>query len=132
MLYCLSAAQLTPEEWDIMKQHVVIGEKICLPLRSMRGVIPIIRHHHERWDGLGYPDGLRGDDIPYLAQVFQMVDIYDALTSERPYKKAFTKEKALSVMTEETLNGWRNPKLMEQFTEFIRSCNEWQILYDNS
>ncbi len=124
----LKCGKLTNEEWDIMKQHVVIGEKICQPLRSMRGVIPIIRHHHERWNGSGYPDGLIGDNIPYLAQVFQMVDIFDALTSERPYKKAFTKEKALSIMAEETLNGWRNAKLMQQFTEFVNSGNEWRKL----
>jgi putative two-component system response regulator len=117
----LKCGKLTPEEWNIMKKHVLIGEKICQPLRSMRGVIPIIRHHHERWDGSGYPDGLKQDEIPYLAQVFQMIDIYDALTSERPYKRAFTKEEALSVMAEETAKGWRNPKLMLKFTEFIFS-----------
>ncbi|MBH8561250.1 two-component system response regulator [Nostoc sp. CENA67] len=115
----LKHGKLTPEDWEIMKQHVVIGEKICQPLRSMRGVVPIIRHHHERWDGSGYPDGLKGDDIPYLAQVFQIIDIYDALTSERPYKRALTFEEALQIMLEETLLGWRNPKLMQQFAEFI-------------
>jgi len=107
-----------------MKKHVLMGEKICQPLRSMRGVIPIIRHHHERWDGSGYPDGLKEDEIPYLVQVFQMIDIYDALTSERPYKRAFTKEEALSIMAEETAKGWRNPKLMLKFTEFILSSNQ--------
>jgi putative two-component system response regulator len=117
----LKKGKLTPEDWEIMKQHVLIGEKICKPLRSMQGVIPIIRHHHERWDGSGYPDRLKGDDIPYLAQVFQLIDIYDALTSERPYKKAFTSEEALCVMLEETISGWRNPQLIEQFAEFIRS-----------
>ncbi len=115
----LKEGKLTDEEWAVMRQHVLIGEKICQPLRSMRGVIPIIRHHHERWDGSGYPDGLIGDDIPYLAQVFQIIDIYDALTSERPYKKALTTEEALSVMREETDLGWRNPKLMQQFVEFV-------------
>ncbi|MGI8500015.1 MAG: response regulator [Hassallia sp.] len=115
----LKCGKLTPDEWDIMKKHVLIGEQICQPLRSMRGVIPIIRHHHERWDGSGYPDGLKEDEIPYMAQVFQIIDIYDALTSERPYKRAFSEEEALSVMTEETAKGWRNPKLMLQFTEFI-------------
>jgi putative two-component system response regulator len=120
----LKKGKLTPEDWQIMQQHVLIGEKICQPLRSMRGVIPIIRHHHERWDGSGYPDKLKGDDIPYLAQVFQLIDIYDALTSERPYKRAFTSDEALSVMQEETDSGWRNPKLMQQFAEFIRSCQE--------
>ncbi|WP_373529730.1 two-component system response regulator [Nostoc sp.] len=117
----LKTGKLTPEDWQIMQQHVLIGEKICQPLRSMQGVIPIIRHHHERWDGSGYPDRLKGDNIPYLAQVFQLIDIYDALTSERPYKRAFTTEEALSLMLEETNSGWRNPQLMQQFTEFIRS-----------
>jgi putative two-component system response regulator len=119
----LKKGKLTPEDWEIMRQHVLIGERICQPLRSMRGVIPIIRHHHERWDGSGYPDRLKGDSIPLLAQVFQLIDIYDALTSERPYKKAFTSEEALLVMQEETDSGWRNPLLMKQFTEFIH-C--WQ------
>ncbi|HEY9706638.1 MAG TPA: HD domain-containing phosphohydrolase, partial [Oculatellaceae cyanobacterium] len=93
----------------------------CQPLRTMRGVIPIIRSHHERWDGSGYPDGLVGDDIPDLAQIFQILDIYDALTSERPYKSAFTPEEALEIIAEETQKGWRNPKVVEQFTEFIQS-----------
>ncbi|HEY9632116.1 MAG TPA: two-component system response regulator [Coleofasciculaceae cyanobacterium] len=116
----LKKGRFTPEEREIMNQHVMIGEKICKPLRTMRGVIPIIRHHHERWDGSGYPDGLVGDEIPYLAQVFQIIDIYDALTSERPYKSAFTPAEALEMMVQETEKGWRNPKLMEQFTEFIK------------
>ncbi|MBF2009711.1 MAG: two-component system response regulator [Chlorogloeopsis fritschii C42_A2020_084] len=117
----LKTGGFTPEEWEVMRRHVLIGEKICQPLRSMRGVIPIIRHHHERWDGSGYPDGLKGDEIPYLAQVFQMIDIYDALISERPYKRALTPKEALTVMQEETAVGWRNPELMQKFAEFI--CN---------
>jgi putative two-component system response regulator len=120
----LKTGKFTAQEWDIMKQHVLIGEKICQPLRSMRGVIPIIRHHHERWDGSGYPNGLVGDEIPYLAQVFQIIDIFDALISERPYKRAFTPAEALAVMAEETESGWRNPTLMQQFTEFISSFND--------
>ncbi|MBU7584615.1 MAG: two-component system response regulator [Nostoc sp. TH1S01] len=115
----LKNEQLTLEDWEMMQQHVLIGEKICQPLRSMRGVIPIIRHHHERWNGSGYPDGLKGNEIPFLAQVFQLIDIYDALTSERPYKRAFRPEEALSVMREETEAGWRNPELMERFADFI-------------
>lgn len=117
----LKTEKLTPQEWEIMRQHVLIGESICQPLRTLRGVIPIIRHHHERWDGSGYPSGLVGDEIPYLAQVFQIIDIYDALTSERPYKKMLTSAEALQVMREETAKGWRNPILMQQFTEFISS-----------
>ncbi|WP_250123029.1 two-component system response regulator [Chroococcidiopsis sp. CCMEE 29] len=117
----LKTEKLTPQEWEIMKQHVLIGEKICQPLRTMRDVIPIIRHHHERWDGSGYPSRLVGDEIPYLAQVFQIIDIYDALTSERPYKKALTSEQALQVLEKEAEKGWRNPTLVQQFTEFIYS-----------
>lgn len=117
----LKPGKFTPDELEIMKQHVLIGERICQPLRTMRGVIPIIRHHHERWDGSGYPDGLVEREIPYLAQIFQIIDIYDALTSERPYKKAFTPEDALIIIHEETAKGWRNPELIRQFCEFIYS-----------
>ncbi|GAB4281539.1 MAG: response regulator [Oscillatoriaceae cyanobacterium] len=117
----LKRGPLTAEEWVIMKQHVIIGEQICKPLRTMRGVIPIIRHHHERWDGSGYPDGLIGPEIPLLAQVFQTIDIYDALTSERPYKNAYSPQQALDIMAEETAKGWRNPKLIETFSQFINS-----------
>jgi putative two-component system response regulator len=116
----LKQGRLTPEEWLIMKQHVLIGEKICQPLRTMRGVVPIIRHHHERWDGSGYPDGLANEDIPILAQVFQIIDIYDALTSERPYKVAHPPEEALRMIAEEVDRGWRNPELFEKFSEFVR------------
>ena len=115
----LKMGKLSSDEWQIMRQHVLIGENICQPLRTMRGVIPIIRHHHERWDGSGYPDGLLGNEIPFLAQVFQLIDIYDALTHERPYKRAFTPEESLEIMYEETGKGWRNPDLMEQFANFI-------------
>ena len=85
----------------------------------MQGVLPIIRHHHERWDGSGYPDGLAGYDIPRLAQIFQLVDIYDALTHERPYKPAFSAKEALRIMWREVDLGWRDPALMAQFETFI-------------
>ncbi len=115
----LKQGKLTADEWEIMRKHVEIGVTICTPLRTMRGVIPIIRHHHERWDGSGYPDRLTGLEIPYLAQVFQLIDIYDALTSERPYKQAFSPQQALEIIQTETEKGWRNPQLVQQFTEFI-------------
>ena len=115
----LKQGSFTPQEWEIMKSHVLIGEGICKPLQTMRGVLPIIRHHHERWNGTGYPDQLVGDQIPYIAQVFQVVDIYDALTSSRPYKPSYSPSEALHIINEETAKGWRNPKLVSHFTEFI-------------
>lgn len=117
----LKAGELTAKEKELIRQHVLIGEEICQPLRKRSGVLPIVRHHHERWDGSGYPDGLSGAEIPYLAQIFQVIDIYDALTSDRPHKKAYSVGEALQIMIEETQRGWRNPELIEQFTTFIRS-----------
>jgi putative two-component system response regulator len=115
----LKTSPLNEAEWAIMRRHVFIGEDICKPLRTMRGVVPIIRHHHERWDGSGYPDGLVGDDIPFLAQVFQLADIFDALTHERPYKPAWPIEDSLAILREETQKGWRNPELMAKFEAFV-------------
>lgn len=117
----LKEGQLTAEERETIRQHVLIGEKICQPLRNRSGVLPIIRHHHERWDGTGYPDGLSATEIPYLAQIFQVIDIYDALTSDRPHKKAYTPSEALKIIMEETQKGWRNPQVVGEFTAFIRS-----------
>lgn len=116
--------ELTAQEREIIHQHVLIGERICAPLHFRKGILPIIRHHHERWNGSGYPDGLMGNEIPYLAQVFQILDIYDALTRERPYKMAFNPSCALEMIDSETTKGWRNPKLVGQFIAFIRSQNE--------
>ncbi|MBD2428478.1 HD domain-containing phosphohydrolase [Phormidium sp. FACHB-1136] len=115
----LKTGPLTPEDRAIMERHAVIGEAICQPLRTMRGVIPIIRHHHERWDGSGYPDGLAGDAIPRLAQIFQILDIFDALTHARPYKPAFSVEDSLTILAEEVARGWRDPILVAQFYAFL-------------
>lgn len=98
-------ANLTPAEWQVMRQHPVIGERICKPLRSLRQVLPIIRHHHEHWDGSGYPDGLSGTDIPLLPRVLQVVDVYDALRTARPYKPARTHEEAHAAMLAEANRG---------------------------
>lgn len=117
----LKAGSLTLAERAIMEQHVVIGETICHPLRTMQGVVPIIRHHHERWNGSGYPDGLTGSAIPRLAQIFQLIDIFDALTHARPYKSAFSTAESLRIMRQEVDQGWRDPALMQQFEDFIQS-----------
>src|SRR4051794_5770084 len=107
--------KLNGEEWQIMRAHPVRGEEICRPLISLKGVLPLIRHHHERWDGTGYPDGLRGDNIPFLARVLQVVDIYDALTNPRPYKQAFSGARALEILQEESDRGWRDREIAGLF-----------------
>jgi putative two-component system response regulator len=98
-----------------MQTHPLRGEEICRPLPSLAPVLPLIRNHHERWDGSGYPDGLRGEEIPLLARVLQVADIYDALTSSRPYKQAYSHEEAKEIMRVETDRGWRDPAIMAVF-----------------
>lgn len=120
----LKEGELTADERELIRQHVLVGEKICQPLRNRRGVLPIIRHHHERWDGTGYPDGLSGEEIPYLAQIFQILDIYDALVSDRPHKQAYTPSEAIEIITDETKKGWRNPKISAAFTAFILASEQ--------
>jgi putative two-component system response regulator len=110
---------LTPEEWKLMRQHPEIGENICRPLRSLRLVLPIIRHHHEHWNGSGYPDGLAGEQIPLLARILQVVDVYDALRTERPYKPARTHEESYRVMVDESRSGLWDPNLVEELFAMI-------------
>ena len=117
----LKPSKLTPEEWKLMQEHPVVGERICAPLKSFRAVLPIIRHHHEKRDGSGYPDGLRGDAIPVTARVLQVVDVYDALTTERPYKPAFSTTDALETMKQEVAKGWWDPQIFVEFERLIKS-----------
>ena len=77
---------LDPDEFELMKSHTTVGDSLCGNLRSLDSVRPIIRHHHERYDGSGYPDGLAGDEIPLVAQIMGVVDVYDAVTTRRPYQ----------------------------------------------
>ncbi len=111
---------LTEAEWEIMRSHTLRGEEICRPLKTLAPVLPIIRSHHERWDGSGYPDGLQGEQIPLLARILQIADIFDALTSARPYKPALAPEEALRVLEEEARRGWRDPALVALFVSLCR------------
>lgn len=108
-------SNLTPDEWRIMRQHPLTGEAICKPLKSLRKVLPIIRHHHEHWDGSGYPDGLKGEQIPLLARVLQVVDVYDALRTTRPYKPALSHEEAYKTMLAEAERGLWDKRLAMEF-----------------
>lgn len=111
----LKAGRLTPAEYDLMKQHTIIGDRLCGELRSLRAVRAIVRHHHERLDGSGYPDGLRGDAIPLVAQITGIVDVFDALTTARSYKRALPVQLACEELTAEAARGWRRPDLVETF-----------------
>lgn len=108
----LKKGPLTPEEFAIMQTHTVIGDRLCGELRSLRRVRPIVRYHHERLDGTGYPEGLRGNAIPFLAQVLSVVDIFDALTTVRPYKPALPLEQVCQELEAEAARGWRDPVIV--------------------
>jgi HD-GYP domain-containing protein (c-di-GMP phosphodiesterase class II) len=109
---------LTPEEYLTLQQHPVVGETICHPLRSARALLPAIRHHHERWDGRGYPDGLANTGIPQDARIIAIVDAYDAMTSDRPYRPGMPVEKALSILRKNEGPQW-DPALLEKFIPMI-------------
>ena len=112
-------SNLTPAEWEIMKKHPVTGETICRPLKSLRLVLPIIRSHHEHSDGSGYPDGLRGDEIPLLPRILQVVDVYDALRTARPYKPAMSHEQAVVTMREESRSRLWDHELVAEFFRML-------------
>jgi putative two-component system response regulator len=108
-------SNLTPDEWEVMKKHPVTGENICKPLKSLRLVLPIIRYHHEHSDGTGYPDGLHKGQIPLLARILQVVDVYDALRTARPYKPALTHEQSALTMRIEAQSGLWDEELVAEF-----------------
>jgi putative two-component system response regulator len=108
-------SNLSPDEWKIMKLHPVTGENICRPLKSLRLVLPIIRHHHEHSDGSGYPDRLIAAEIPVLPRILQVVDVYDALRTARPYKPALSQELAMQTMREEASRGLWDAGLVAEY-----------------
>lgn len=119
----LKPGRLTPEEFRIVQEHPVIGERICAPLKSFRFVLPIIRHHHEKLDGSGYPDGIKGEEIPVTARILQIVDVYDALATQRPYKRALSNAETLEIMEDETKKGWWDPHIFGEFKQLVTSAN---------
>jgi putative two-component system response regulator len=117
----LKAGPLTRPEFETMKEHSVIGDRLCGELRSLSRVRPIVRHHHEKLDGSGYPDGLRGDAVPVLAQIMGLVDVYDALTTTRPYRAALPPTGACEQLRREASAGWRRHDLIETFVGLVES-----------
>jgi len=120
----LKRGPLNRKEWEVMRQHPLVGERICAPLKSFQLVLPVIRHHHEKMNGTGYPDGLKGDQIPLTARILTIVDVFDALTTSRPYKDAMKVGKALGIMEEEVKKGWWDASLFREFVELVRDCGE--------
>lgn len=114
---------LDAHETAILRRHPVTGEQICRPLRTLQLVLPIIRHHHEHWNGRGYPDGLMGEDIPILARVLQVVDAYDALTTSRPYKPAWSHQQAAAVLLYEAREQWWDETILRLFLDRV---GKWQ------
>ena len=115
------SSRLTEQEYEVLKAHSVIGERLCGELRSLASVRPIVRHHHERRDGSGYPDGLQGDDIPLLAQIVAIADTYDAITTRRPYRAPLPAEYAYEELTRETAMGLHRDDLVRDFIGLGRS-----------
>lgn len=114
----LKPGPLTRDEYQTMQQHTVIGDRVCSELRSLRAVRPIVRSHHERLDGTGYPDGLRGDAVPLLAQIVGIVDVFDALIVARPYRPAMPVEAAVDELRREVDRGWRDRELVDTWITF--------------
>jgi putative two-component system response regulator len=117
----LKPAALTADETALMRRHPEIGDTLCAPLQSLRNVRPIILSHHERIDGSGYPAGLRGDEVPLLAQIVGIVDVYDALTSKRPYRGPLSREDAVGYLLTEAAQGKFNPTFVDAFLDTLVS-----------
>ncbi|MGH9683374.1 MAG: response regulator [Candidatus Acidiferrales bacterium] len=127
----LKPGPLSPDEFRIMQKHSTAGERICAPLRTFEHVLPIIRYHHEKHNGSGYPDGLCGEEIPLTARILQLADVYDALTTDRVYRKAVTSEAALELMEHEAGRGWWDRELFGAFRDMVvgshRSSSELAV-----
>jgi putative two-component system response regulator len=117
----LKTGRLTEAEFALMKRHTEIGDTLCAPLQSLRHVRPIIRSHHERLDGSGYPSGLRGDEIPVLAQIVGIIDVYDAMTSHRPYRSALGPDAAMQFLVEEMEHHRFARAYVEAFLDTLRA-----------
>jgi putative two-component system response regulator len=115
----LKDGELDPHESRVMRKHPLVGDNLCAGLRSLNKVRPIVRHHHERLDGTGYPDGLRSSEVPLLAQVVGVVDVFDALTTDRPYRAARPADVALQILADESTKGWRDRVLVDAFVDAV-------------
>jgi putative two-component system response regulator len=128
----LKKGRLTPAERALMQQHPAVGDDLCSTVRSLDVVRPIVRHHHERIDGGGYPDGLKGGQIPLLAQIVSVVDVFDALTTDRPYRKALSTDVAYQMMRDDAASGWCATALVDAFIDLHQSNQSCGIKPDRA
>jgi putative two-component system response regulator len=115
------AGTLEPDEYERIKAHTAVGDRLCSNLRSLQPVRPIVRYHHERLDGSGYPDGLRGEQIPLIAQIIGVVDVFDAITTRRPYQRAIPTDQAAEVLRDQVRRGWRSSDVVEPFIAIVEN-----------
>ena len=118
----LKPASLDPDERALIRSHSVIGESLISNLPSLQPVRSIVRHHHERRDGSGYPDGFRGDDIGLSAQIVGLVDVFEALTSPRPYQKTMSPVEALHVLRAQAARGWHRQDLVDGLADIVHAA----------
>ena len=118
----LKPGPLDAAERALMESHSAVGHDLCRGLRLLEDVCPIVRHHHERSDGSGYPDGLSGDGIPLLAQILSVVDTYDAITTDRPYRPGASIDRACAELQADVARGWKSPMIVAEFTQMVRSA----------
>ena len=111
--------RLTNDEFGTMKSHPTVGADLVRPMKTMERVLPLIRHHHEKLDGSGYPDGWKGTEIPLLVRILSIVDVYDAHNTKRPYKEAIPRAKCLEIMREEAGKGWWDRDVLETFAKIL-------------
>jgi len=116
----LKDGKLDAQESRVMREHPIVGDAICTGLRSLQKVRPIVRHHHKHLDGTGYPDGLKNAQVPLLAQIVGIVDVFDALTSDRPYHTAVSPDDALDMVADEASKGWRDRSLVDAFSDVVK------------
>jgi ribonuclease P protein subunit RPR2 len=115
------AGPLSVDEWTVMRNHPIIGAQIVAPITFLSGAVDLVRHHHERFDGTGYPDGLVGEEIPLAARIFSVVDSFDAMTSDRPYRTSIGADRALEEIRAGAGTQF-DPEVVQAFVELIEDA----------
>jgi putative two-component system response regulator len=110
---------LSSEEWTEMRRHPVVGAELCRSMRTLDKVLPLIRHHHEKLDGSGYPDRLSGKDIPVLVRIISVADVYDALATKRSYKDSLSRGKCFEILRDEADKGWWDREIVETLVQTV-------------